>query len=63
MNHSDQALRALADLIMLYVGRDDIPQTDREGYLCCAETLQKAQRGEITWQQAVERMETNEAAK
>lgn len=58
MNHN-QAFRALADLIILYAGRTDIPQADREEHLRCAETLRRAQRGEITWQQAVEMMEGN----
>lgn len=62
MRPADQAFRALADLIISYANRTGIPQADREGHLRCAETLQKAQRGEITWQQAVEKMEVNEAA-
>lgn len=61
--NSDQALRALADLIILYAGRDDIPQADREGHLRCAETLRRAQRGEITYLEAAEEMDANEAAK
>ena len=63
MRPNEQALRALADLIISYASRTDIPQMDREGHLRCAETLRRAQRGEITWQQAVEMMEGNEAAK
>lgn len=62
MNH-EQAFRALADLIIFYASRADIPPADREGHLRCAETLHRAQRGEITWQRAVEMMETSEAAK
>ena len=60
---SDQAFRALADLIISCANRTDIPQEDRDGHLRCAETLRRAQRGEITWQQAVEMMEADEAAK
>ncbi len=63
MKPAEQAFRALADLIILYANRTGIPQGDREWYLRCAETLRRAQRGEITWQQAVEMMEVNEAAK
>lgn len=63
MRPNEQAFRALADLIILYANRTDIPQVDREGHLRCAETLRRAQRGEMTWQQAVETMEANEAAK
>lgn len=61
--NSEQAFRALADLITSYANRTDIPQAEREGHLRCAETLRRAQRGEITWQQAVEIMEANEEAK
>ena len=61
--NSEQAFRTLADLIISYVNRTDIQQAEREGHLRCAETLRRAQRGEITWQQAVEMMESNEAAK
>lgn len=63
MRPADQALRALADLIISYANREDIPQAERERHLFCAETLRRAQRGGITWQQAVEETEANEAAK
>lgn len=63
MRPAEQALRALADLIILYAGRDDIPQADRGGHLHCAETLRRAQRGEITYLEAAEEMDANEAAK
>lgn len=63
MRPAEQSLRALADLIILYSNRDDIPQADREGYLRCAETLRRAQRGEITYLEAAEEMEESMRAK
>jgi hypothetical protein len=59
----EQSLRALANLIILYANRDDIPQVDRAGHLRCAETLRKAQRGEMTCLEATEEMDAKEAAK
>ncbi len=62
MNH-EQAINALADLIMSYAIRDDIPQEERQGHLFCAETLRRARRGEITYSEAVEEMDAKEAVK
>jgi hypothetical protein len=61
--NKEQALRALADLVISYANRTDIPQADREGHLRCAETLQKAQRGEMTCLEAAEEMDANAVAK
>jgi hypothetical protein len=63
MRPADQALRALADLIIFYAGRTDIPQSEREGHLRCAETLRRAQRGEMTYLEAAEEMDANAVAK
>lgn len=63
MGTEQEALRALADLIISYAGRDDIPQAEREGHLRCAETLRRAQRREITYLEAAEEMEASMAAK
>ncbi len=59
MNHSEQALRALADLIISYSNRTDIPQADREGHLRCAEMLRRAQDGEMTYLEAADAMEAS----
>lgn len=57
MKPAEQAFRALADLIIFYASRADIPPADREGHLRCAETLRRAQRGELTYLEAAEEME------
>lgn len=62
MNHA-KSLRALAGLIISYAGREDIPQADRETHLRCAETLRRAQHGEITYLEAADDMDAKEAAK
>ena len=62
MNH-EQAFRALADLIISYADRDDIPQAERDGHLRCAETLRRAQRGEIAYSEAAEEMEASMVAR
>lgn len=62
MCHDEKTLRALADLI-INASRTDIPQVDREWHLRCAETLQKAQRGGITYLEAAEEMEAKEVAR
>jgi len=59
MNHSEQAFRALADLIISYANRTDIPQSEAERHLFCAETLRKAQNMEITYLEAVEEIESS----
>ena len=63
MNTEQEAIRALANLIISYIDRDDIPQTEREGHLRCAEILRRAQRGEITYFEAADEMEAFMVAK
>ena len=63
MSQTEQALHALADLIISYTARDDIPQADRERHLFCAEMLCRAQRGEVTYLEAAEAIEANEVVK
>jgi hypothetical protein len=62
MNH-EQAINALANLIMSYANRDDIPQEERGRHLFCVETLRRARRGEITYLEAANAMEAFMAAK
>ena len=62
MSHA-KSLCALADLIISYANREDFPQAERERHLFCAETLRRAQRGEMTYLEAAELMEANAVAK
>jgi hypothetical protein len=63
MGTEQEAIRALADLIISYAGRTDIPQADRDAHLRCAEILRRARHKEITYLEAAEEMEASMVAK
>lgn len=62
MNH-EQALHALSELIISRSILAVVSELDKEWHLFCAEMLQKAKSGEITYQKAVEEMDANDAAR
>lgn len=62
MNHV-QALRALSELIIPRAVLAITSEPNKEWHLFCAETLQKAKSGEITYLKAIEEMDAKEAEK
>jgi hypothetical protein len=62
MKATKQALRALSELIIPRAVLAIASEPNKEWHLFCAETLQKAQRGEIMYRKAIEEMDAKEAA-
>lgn len=63
MKAIEQAVRNLSEIIIHRAVLAIVLEPGREWHLFCAETLQKAKSGEITYLKAIEEMDAKEAAR